>query len=96
MLFLTAEKKEPHCPLPRGGGQTYLGNARLKTFFSVDVFPYAVHFQAGSVWKKFQLIILVLDLPHMHCSWFIVTDTSMLKKVDFYHGEVYLNKYQKC
>ena len=65
-----------------GGGETYyLANARLKMFFfSVDVFPYAVHFQAGSVWKKFQLIILVLDLPHMHCSWFTVTDISMLKK----------------
>ena len=30
-------KKGPCCPLPRGGGggQTYLGNARLITFFSV-------------------------------------------------------------
>ena len=42
MSFLTAEKKDhiARCPARGGeGGQTYLGNARLKTFFSMDVFP---------------------------------------------------------
>ena len=44
MSFLTAEKKGPRCPLPRarargGGGKTYLGNARLKTFFCMYAFP---------------------------------------------------------
>ena len=36
MSFLTAEKKDhvARCPSAgEGGGQTYLGNARLKTFF---------------------------------------------------------------
>ena len=35
MSFLTAEKKDhvARCPAGEGGGQTYLGNARLKTFF---------------------------------------------------------------
>ena len=34
MSFLTAEKKDhvARCPAG-GGGKTYLGNARLKTFF---------------------------------------------------------------
>ena len=37
MLFLTAEKKDhvARCPAGRGGGKTYLGNARLKIFFFV-------------------------------------------------------------
>ena len=39
MSFLTAEKKDhvARCP-GGGGGKTYLGNGRLKTFFSVDAF----------------------------------------------------------
>ena len=41
MSFLTAEKKDhvAHCSAGGWGGQTYLGNACLKTFFSADVFP---------------------------------------------------------
>ena len=41
MSFLTDEKKDhvARCPAGRGGGKTYLGNARLKTFFHLDAFP---------------------------------------------------------
>ena len=37
MSFLTAGKKDHVASFPRGegGGKTYLGNARLKTFFFV-------------------------------------------------------------
>ena len=41
MSFLTAEKKDhvARCPAGGGGGQTYLGNARLKTFFFYGRLP---------------------------------------------------------
>ena len=40
MSFLTAEKKDhvARCPV-RWGGKTYMGNARLKTFFSFGRLP---------------------------------------------------------
>ena len=45
MSFLTAEKKDhvARCPARGGGrGKTYMGNARLKTFFfHLDAFPKA-------------------------------------------------------
>ena len=41
MSFLTAEKRTTLPVAPRGGGgKTYLGNARLKTFFHLAAFPY--------------------------------------------------------
>ena len=40
MSFLTAEKRTTLPVAPRGrGGQTYLGNARLKTFFFYGRLP---------------------------------------------------------
>ena len=41
MSFLTAEKKDhvARCPARGGVGKTYLGNARLKTFFSFGRLP---------------------------------------------------------
>ena len=41
MSFLMAEKKDHIACCPAGrGGKTYLGNARLKTFFfHLDAFP---------------------------------------------------------
>ena len=41
MSFSTAEKR-PTLPRPGGGVETYMGNARLKTFFHLDAFPNAV------------------------------------------------------
>ena len=52
MLFLTAEKRTtlPVAPPGGGGGKTYMGNARLKTFFHLDAFSlsalFLLHFSA--------------------------------------------------
>ena len=66
MSFLTAEKKGPRCPLPRGGGggKTYLGNARLKTFFCLDAFPYGSVYNCFSTYWALGLAQFTVDFVH--------------------------------
>ena len=47
MSFLTAEKKD-HVARWVGGGKTYMGNARLKTFFSFGRLPLLCKAKPGN------------------------------------------------
>ena len=53
-------------PRPGGGGKTYMGNARLKTFFHLDAFPKVkkktlANHSAGGVDITIIIIITVID-----------------------------------
>ena len=63
MSFLTAEKKDhvARCPA-RGGGKTYMGNARLKTFFSFGRLPLVHYYSKLMIYMCMFFVIIIIKL----------------------------------